>query len=174
MKGEGQSPEFLKLNPFGKVPVLIDGDLRLTESAAICTYLGDKHPDSELVPRPGTAERGIYDQWCYFVLSELEQPLWTIHKHRFVFPKEKKVPQMLEVAPWEFGRALKVLTAGLGSREYLVGDSFTMADILTAHTLTWARVAKLDYGSSELEAYEQRICGRAALARAKEREKTAK
>lgn len=173
MKGEGQSAEFLKLNPYGKVPVLVDGDLLLTESAAICTYLGDQHPETELVPRPGTAERGKYDQWCYFVLAELEQPLWSIHKHRFVFPEEKKVPQMLEVAPWEYKRAIDVLIKGLGTQEYLVGDSFTMADILLAHTLVWARVIKLNFDNPQLEAYEQRICGRAAFARAKEREKAA-
>lgn len=173
LKGEGQSAEFLKLNPYGKVPVLVAGDLVLTESAAICTYLGDCHPESGLVPQAGTVERAKYDQWCYFVLAELEQPLWTIHKHRFVFPDEKKVPQMLEVAPWEFKRAVDVLAMGLGERQYLVGDSFSMADILVAHTMTWARAMKLKYESPELEAYEQRICGREAFTRAKQREKAA-
>ena len=170
MKGEGQSGEFLKLNPYGKLPVLVDGDLVLTESAAICTYLGDKHPDAELVPRPGTAERGRYDQWCYFVLTELEQPLWSIHKHRFVFPEDKKVPQMLEVAPWEFQRAIDVLITGLGSREYLAGDSFSPADILLTHTLLWARALKMSFTSPELDDYVQRIGGRTALERARTRE----
>lgn len=171
MKGEGQSPDFLKLNPFGKVPVLRDGDVLLTESAAICTYLADQNPETGLAPRVGTIERGKYDQWCFFVLTELEQPLWTIHRHRFVYPQDKKVPQMLDVAPWEFQRAINVLAEKLGQREYLVGDSFTMADILLAHTLIWARLYKLDFESLELEDYVQRISGRSAFARAKEREK---
>lgn len=171
IKGEGQSAEFLKLNPYGKLPVLVDGDLVLTESAAICTYLGDKHPEAELVPRPGTAERGKYDQWCYFVLAELEQPLWSIHKHRFVFPEDKKVPQLLEVAPWEFQRAIDVLIKGLGSREYLVGNSFSPADILVTHTLLWAKALKMAFASPELEDYVQRIGGRTAFERARAREK---
>lgn len=173
MKGQGQNPDFLKLNPFGKLPVLVDGELVLTESAAICTYLGDRHPESGLVPRPGTTERGKYDQWCFFALAEMEQPLWTIHKHRFVFPEDKKVPEILAVAPWEFERALKVLAVGLGEKEYLVGERFSMADILVAHTLLWARALKLSPSTPSLEAYEQRICGRAAFERARVREKSA-
>jgi len=172
-KGEGQSPEFLKLNPAGKVPVLTDGELVLTESAAICTYLGDRHPESGLVPRPGTAERAEYDQWGYFVLSELEQPLWTLGKHRFALPKERRVAAILDVAPWEFQRAAKVLATRLDQRNYLVGDSFSMVDILAAHTLLWARAFKVPHGFASLDAYEQRICAREAFARARERENTA-
>lgn len=168
-KGAGQSPEFLKLNPYGKIPVLIDGELVLTESAAICTYLGDMRPESDLVPRPGTAERGRYDQWCHFVMSELEQPLWTIGKHRFVFPEEKRVPAILDVAAWEFQRVAAVLAKHLNGREYLVGNSFSMADILAAHTLVWARAFKVPHGVDDLTEYEQRICARAAYARARER-----
>jgi glutathione S-transferase len=171
-KGEGQSAEFLKLNPAGKVPVLIDGELVLTESAAIITYLGDQQPQAELVPRPGTPQRGQYDQWCHFVLSELEQPLWLIGKHRFALPAEKRVPAILEVAPWEFQRAAAVLAKRLEGREYLVGDGFTLVDILAAHTLLWARAFKVPHGIANLDAYEQRICARPAFTRAREREKT--
>lgn len=169
-KGAGQQPEFLALNPSGKVPVLADGELVLTESAAICTYLGDKHPESELVPRPGTAERGKFEQWCHFVMSELEQPLWTVGKHKFVFPEEKRVPAIIEVARWEFGRAAQLLARGLQGREYLVGGSFSMADILAAHTLAWARGFKMPHGIELLDDYQQRICSRSAFSRARERE----
>jgi len=172
-KGEGQQPEFLKLNPSGKVPVLVDGELVLSESAAICTYLGDKFPECELVPRSGTPERAKYDQWSYFALTELEQPLWTAGKHRFVYPKEKRIPAMLDLVPWEFDRAARVLAQGLEGREYLVGDAFTMVDILTAHTLVWARAFKIPHGLASLDDYEQRICSRTAYDRAKAREAAA-
>jgi len=174
LKGEGQSPEHQKLNPFGKVPVLVDGELVLTESAAICTYLGDQFPESELVPRTGTVDRAKYDQWCYFVLTELEQPLWTAAKHRYVYPKEKQVPAILEVTPWEFGRAAAVLAKSLEGCEYLVGNSFTMADILAAHTLGWARGFKVPHGIPSLDGYEQRLRSRAAYARALEQETAGK
>ncbi len=174
LKGEGQTAEYLKLNPSGKVPLLVDGELALSESAAICTYLGDKHPESGLVPRPGTAERARYDQWCYFVLTELEQPLWTAGRHRFIYPDEKKVPAVVEIVPWEFGKAAAVLGKGLAGRDYLVGESFTMADILAAHTLNWARAFKVPHGIRALDDYQERICARAAFSRAREREDAAK
>ena len=174
MKGEGQSADFLKLNPFGKVPVLVDGDLVLTESAAICSYLGDKHPESELVPPAGSGARGKYDQWSYFVLTELEQPLWTIGKHQFVFPEDKKVPAIIDVACWEFTRAAAVLAKYLEGKSYLVADAFSMADIHAAHTLMWARAFKIPHEQELLADYEQHIGARTALARAKEREKAAR
>lgn len=170
LKGEGHSREYLKLNPFGKVPTLVDGELVMSESAAICTYLGDKFPESELVPGPGGSERALYDKWSYFVLSELEQPLWTAAKHRFVYPEEKKRPEILDIVPWEFGRAAKVLDQGLQGRNFLVGDSFTMVDILAAHTLVWARAFKIPHDRPALDAYQERICSRAAYSQAKERE----
>ena len=169
-KGEGQSPEFLKLNPYGKVPVLIDGDLVLSESSAICTYLGDKYPESELVPRPGTPDRGCYDQWCYYVLTELEQPLWTIGKHKFVFPEEKRIAEIIPVATWEFQTAAKVLAKHLEGCEYLVGDAFSMADILAAHTLLWAHAYKIPHNQKRLDMYREKISARTAFARAREKE----
>ena len=73
--------ELVKLNPRGKVPVLQDGDLVIAESAAINTYLGDKFGDGRIVPPAGTAERAIHDQWCFFLLSEIDaQSLYTAYK----------------------------------------------------------------------------------------------
>jgi glutathione S-transferase len=169
-KGEGQSPEFLKLNPGGKIPVLVDGDLVLSESAAICTYLGDKYSEAELVPRPGTRDRGVYDQWSYFVMTELEQPLWTIGKHKFVFPEEKRVPAIIDVALWEFQKAAAVLAKHLDGSDYLVGAAFSMVDILATHSLLWARAFKLPHHQELLDQYAERISGRTAFAKARERE----
>jgi len=170
-KGEGQTPEYLALNPAGKVPVLVDDDLVLSESAAICTYLGDKFPDTGLVPRPGTAERAHYDQWCFFVLTELEQPLWTISKHKFALPKERRVPGIKETSVWEFQRAAALLANGLEGKEYLVGERFTMADLLAAHTLSWARAFRIPQDIESLEEYRVKQFSRPALQVAKEKEK---
>ena len=172
VKGEGQSPEFLALNPAGKVPVLVDAELVLTESAAICTYLGDRFPETGLVPRPGTAERAQYDQWCFFVLTELEQPLWTIGKHKFALPEERRVPEIKETAIWEFSRAASILAKGLAGKEYLVGGRFTMADLLAAHTLTWARTARILHGIDALDDYRKQQLSRDAFGKALEAEKS--
>jgi glutathione S-transferase len=108
-----KSEAFLKINPAGKVPALQDEDVVLTESAAIVTYLGDKFPNKGLVPAAGTAERGKYNQWSYFALTELEQPLWTIGKHKFAMQEDKRIPAIFDTAAWEFQQALKLLDMGL-------------------------------------------------------------
>jgi glutathione S-transferase len=165
-KSEGKTPEFLALNPSGKLPAIKDGELVLTESAAICSYLADAYPDKNLIPVVGTAERALYNQWCFFVLSELEQPLWTMGKHKFALPKEYRVPEVLKTAGFEYVRALSVLETGLKGREFIVGDHFTMADLLMGHTLNWAQAFKIDHGSELLDRYLDRIRHRPAWTRA--------
>jgi len=165
-QGEGKTADFLALNPSGKLPVLTDTDLVLTESAAICTYLADSHPEKNLIPAAGTVDRALYNQWCFFVLSELEQPLWTMGKHKFALPKEYRVRQVQKTAGFEFMRAISVLEEGLKGRSFLVGDHFTMADLLVAHTLTWAEGFKIDHGRLLLDEYRDRIKQREAWKRA--------
>ena len=171
LAGAGRRPDYLALNPGGKVPTLVDGELVLTESGAICTYIGDCFPGSGLTPPAGSSERARYNQWCFFVMSELEQPLWTIAKHRFALPEKRRVPAVIETAVWEFAVAAKVLAIGLGEREYLVGERFTAADLLAAHTLAWARANKLPPADSRVEAYADRLLARPAWERARARER---
>jgi glutathione S-transferase len=169
-KGEGRRPSFLRLNPAGKVPLLVDGDLVLSESAAICTYVGDLFPASGLTPAWGTPDRARYNQWVAFAIAELEQPLGTIAKHRFALPEELRVPRVEDAAKWDFGRASRVLEKGLGDCEYIVGDRFTGADILLVHTLAWADSAGVLVEPPTLNAYAQRLLARPALSRARARE----
>lgn len=169
--GAGWQPDYLALNVGGKVPTLVDNEFVLTESAAICTYIGDRFPDAGLVPPVGTQERASYNQWCYYALSELEQPLWTIAKHRFALPERWRVPAMLDTARWEFAVAAKVLAAGLGRREFVVGERFTVADILIAHALAWARACELPLEYDHLQTYAARLWDRPALAKARQRER---
>lgn len=172
-KGEHKSPAYLAINPAGKIPAMQDGKLILTESAAILTYLGDKFPDKGLVPTAGTAERGLFEQWCYFTLSELEQPLWTMGKHLFSLPEEHRVPQIIKTAEWEFQRALALLEQGLGDKQYILGDNFSGADILLAHTLIWAINFKQAVDQINLQQYVQRMRDREALTRAIAKEEAA-
>ncbi len=164
------SEEYIKINPAGKVPAIRDGDLVLTESAAIVTYLGDKFPDKKLVPPAGSAARAKYDQWCYFVLSELEQPLWTKGKHKFMLPRDKRVPAIIETAEWEFQKALMILSQGLDGNRFILGDTFSAADILIGQTLSWARTAKQPVEIQIVADYADSILGREALQRARARE----
>ena len=173
LKGEARQPQFLDLNPGGKVPAFSDGDLLLTESGAICTHIADKYPASKLAPTPGSDDRARFHQWCLFALTELEQPLWTLSKHQFALPEKVRVPAILDTARWEFARAAKVFAQGLASREFIVGDTFTVADILLANTLNWARVRKVEIEPPALNAYADRLLARPACQRAVQREDTA-
>jgi len=169
MRGEGREPKFLEINPAGKVPVLDDGGTIITESAAICMHVADKYPQSRLMPPAGTPERSQCYKWTSYIITELDAPLWTIAKHRFALPRERRVPAVIETAGWEFRMAVKVLATGVGDRDYLVGDCVTVADIIAGHTLSWAKSARLALGSEQLERYLEPLLTRDAVARARER-----
>jgi len=168
-KGEHKKPEFLKINPAGKVPALVDGDLILAETAAIVTYIGEKFPTSGLVPAD-IADRAHYFQWNFFNMTELEAPLWVRAKHTSQFPEARRVPAVAESCLWEFHRATAVLAQHMEGREYAVGDRFTAADIMLCGTLNWARVSEVSLASAVLDAYADRILARPALATARARE----
>ena len=169
MHGQGREPWFLKINPGGKLPVLDDGGTIITESAAICMHLAEKYPASGLLPPVGSAERTECYKWISFVLTELDALLWTISKHRFALPKERRIPAVIDCAAWEFDAAVKVLATGLGDRAYLVGASFTVADIIAAHTLLWANSTRLEVGAESLVRYLNALKMRDAFARAREK-----
>ncbi|HSD61831.1 MAG TPA: glutathione S-transferase family protein [Burkholderiales bacterium] len=173
MRGEGRHPAYLGMNPGGKVPTLVDGDLVITESAAICNYIGDKYPASGLTPRCGIGERAIYDKWCFFVLTELEQPLWTIGKHRFAIPEKYRIPAMVDTAIWEFSVAAKALDAQFGSGPFALGERFSAVDILLGHTLAWAEIWSIPLDHERLRDYARRLRARPALSRARRREEQA-
>ncbi len=164
--------EYLTLNMSGKVPTLVDKDFVLTESAAICTYVADCFPQAHLVPPVGSQERASYNQWCYFAMSELEQPLWTMAKHRFALPKPQRVSAIMDTARWEFSIATSILAAGLADRPYILGEQFSAADILIGHTLAWARAWELPLGHDNLQAYAARLSERPAWLRAQQREQS--
>lgn len=168
--GEHRRPPYTDLNPSAGVPTLVDGDLVLTESAAICTYIGQQNKPKALVADESPAARALYDKWCFFVVAELEQPLWTMAKHTFVLPEELRVPQVKQTAKVEFARVLESLSKQLGDEKFITAGRFTMADILLAHTLSWAGNAKQDLTHVNIKDYTKRSTQRAGLERARSRE----
>jgi len=169
-KGDGKSPEFLAINPAGKVPAIEDDGLVMTESGAIVTYLADKFGDAGLIPEVGSKARGKYEQWSYFVLCELEQPLWTMGKHKFALPKEQRVTEIFPTAAWELQKALQLFSDGLGDNDYMVENRFTAVDILLAHTLIWATRFEQPIEQANLQAYLKRLSSRPALKQARQKE----
>lgn len=125
--GECQEDRFLALNPAAKVPVLVDGEHVLTESAAIQLYLADKYPEAGFIPDT-VEERGQMYRWIFFLMTEIEQPLWRIARHTFVYPESKRIPQDVELAKQECSEMLAVLEKHMADREFIVGDRVSVAD----------------------------------------------
>ena len=156
---ETRSPEFRALNPTGKLPVLVDGDMVLTESAAIQLYLAEKHPESGLIPE-GVTDRAQMYRWIFFLVTEIEQPLWRIARNTAVYPEERRILADIENATRDCKEMLAVLEKHMQGREYLVGDRLSVADLNAAYTLDWARAAGLLGESPLLRAFVERMYAR--------------
>ncbi|MCW3171597.1 glutathione S-transferase family protein [Shewanella subflava] len=161
-KGDNRSKAFLALNPSGKMPVIEDGDLVLTESAAILRYLAEKYGKGQFLPQPGTVQSAKHEEWVSFVICELEQALWSMGKHRFALPEEQRLTTMLPVATFEFDRAAKIAESWVPESGYLLGEQFTVADVLLTQTLMWATAFKQTI-PPKLGAYLARVQTRPAL-----------
>ena len=154
--GEHKRPEFLAINPAGKVPVLVDGDLMLPESAAIVLYLAEKYPEKGLMPARLEQRAQVY-RWVLFAVTELEQPLWRMAKHRFLYPENKRLPQDIDLAREDFTAMAAVLERHMRGRQYIVGDRISVADCVTAYLMDWANEHHLLDGFPNLTAYLQRM-----------------
>ena len=148
------------VNPSGKVPVLIDEDLVLTDSTAILTYLADKH--GKLTYPAGTLGRARQDGHTGFLLDEFDACLWMAARHSFVLPEEHRVPAVKDSLKWEFEQSRKRFVERLGEGPWLMGETFTIADIIAVHCGGWAINAKFPVDESVFRDYVDR--GRARLA----------
>jgi glutathione S-transferase len=137
LKGENRSPEFLKINPAGKLPALVDDGFVLTESVAIVTYLAEKFPLGRLLPDDSRA-RAELNRWMLFTVTELEQPLWRIARHSFIYAEAQRLPADIEIARGEFKQMAAVLHQHMYEREFLMGEHVSVGDFILAHTLDWA------------------------------------
>lgn len=129
-----KSTEYLAINPMGKVPAIRHGDTVVTENAAIALYLADLVPDKNLAPPVGSAERGPYYRWISF-MGPLEQAMMS--KHGGVTPEPMSAG---------FGSVEDVTNAlddVIGDRDFIVGDHFTMADLLVSAYIGWYLQFKL-------------------------------
>lgn len=166
--GEHKQAAFLAINPFGKIPSLVDDNLVISESAAICTHIAEKFPAAKLIPFDAKG-RAEYFQWLFFVVSELEAHLWTAAKHDRLLPEDKKVPAVVSTSFWEFEKASAVLSAHLKDHQYIAGDEFSAADIVCVSVLHWAHQQKVPLDNTLLN-YMNTLSERPALARARKRE----
>jgi glutathione S-transferase len=140
----------MALNPSGKIPVFKDGDAVITDSTAIMTYLADKH--GALTFPAGTIERARQDALTHCILDEIDAVLWTAARHSFILPKEKRVPAIKDPLMWEYARNISRLMEQMDG-PYLMGETFTLADIILAHCGSWARAAGFPTDNERFVAY---------------------
>ncbi len=149
-KAASRSDEIMSLNPSGKVPVFKDGDNVITDSTAIMTYLADKH--GALTAPAGTVARGQQDAMTHCILDEIDAVLWTATRHGFILPEDKRVPEVKASLKWEFEHNLaRIVKQAKGP--YLMGEEFTVPDIILAHCGAWAKSAKFPSDNEDFKTY---------------------
>lgn len=158
-RGEHRRPELLALNPAGRVPFLVDGDLVLTESVAICLYLAEKCPRQSLIPAC-PVERAQMFRWLFFSVTEIESALERMERHTSLYPEEKRSLSEVELAREECLAMLDILETHMAEREYLSGARVSVADMVCAYTLDWAREGGLLSHKPGLSAYLERMYSR--------------
>lgn len=151
--GETQTDAFRRLNPKEKIPVLVEDDFVLTESAAIVTYLGDTFgKDTGLVPSAYTRERALYNQWSSFIQMELDaHTLYVLRKHQSLASIYGQAPAAVATALAGFHKQVAVAEHALHSSDFLVGEQFTGADVMLTTTLKWAMAYEVELAPRLLE-----------------------
>jgi len=166
--GETQSAAFLRMNPKGKIPVLADGERVLSESGAILNYLAERYgADMNLIPPAHTAERADYDQWCFFVLMELDATsLYVMRRHQGLPDVYGEAPNAVTSAAAYFQRQAQVIDDHLAEQgPNLLGETFSCADILLTSCLDMARFFGIPL-TDKLETYRRHQSRRSAYQRA--------
>lgn len=157
--GEHLGPAFRELNPASRLPVLVDGELVLTESVAIVLYLGEKYPERGFIPR-GLKTRADFYRWILFAVTELEQPWWRIARHTHLYPQQDRLPAEVVLARRDFLPMAAVLERHMQGRQYVVGNDVTAADFIVAYTLDVAGEMQLLGYFPALRAYVERMYAR--------------
>ncbi|HMV12468.1 MAG TPA: glutathione S-transferase family protein [Nitrosomonas sp.] len=141
---EKNTPEYLKLNPLGQVPTLVDGDLVLTEAMAINFYLARKYGNGKLWINRLEAEALIY-KWTFFAITQLEAACVDLILHRKVYDVKDRNIAIVREAEQKLVKPLRVLNEYLTGKDFLVADQFTVADINLAGVLSYAQGGEFDF-----------------------------
>jgi glutathione S-transferase len=158
-KGETRSPAYLKINPRGTVPMIIDGETKVAEAPAICLYLADRYGYGTLAPKLEEPARGPYMSWTVWATSVLE-PASTLVGHEFETRRGN----------WGFGfgplqQEVDVLAAALDRSEYLAGERFTAADVMVGSVVSMRLFTGEVPSHPTLVAYADRLRARPAFER---------
>jgi glutathione S-transferase len=158
-----KAPEFLKINPMGKVPAIRHGDTVVTETGAIIAYLADAFPEAGLAPPPGDRLRGPYYRWMFFAAGPIDGAI-VAHAMGHVVPDDRR-----RMSGWgSMQDVMGAIETAISKGDYLLGDRFSAADVYFGAHLAWG----MQFGAMErrpsIEAYVARIQARPAAKRANE------
>lgn len=156
------SDELKKVNPQGKLPAILDDGRPLFESAAICTWLTDKHEDKGLGWPAGTWERALHEQWVAFILTEVEAHLWSTARNTFIYPEDRRQQAVIDQNTYELGKSLAILDRHFGANDYIVGSRFSVTDIILGFATSWAQGGGHTENLANIDAYNLRLTERPA------------
>jgi glutathione S-transferase len=157
-KGDQQKPDYLAINPMGKVPALKHGDAVITEVAAICTYLADAFPRAGLTVPVGDPRRGVYLKWLFYA-GVLESAVTDR-----AFPRKEEARRGT-LGYGDFDTVMTVLSKAVTPGPFLMGERFTAADVVIGANVRWGMIFKLIPERKELTDYVARFKDRPAVAR---------
>lgn len=165
--GEQRRPEYLAINPHGKVPVLVDGDFTLPESDAILWYIAEKYPSAGLMPADVGARARVH-QWCDFASASLYASSYDLHTHSAGAEPATRSAFVAERARGALDRAIAVLEKHLGANQHVAASTFTIADYAVAAVVLMLRTrGQLDLATHpHIAAHFERVAARPAWAKA--------
>jgi glutathione S-transferase len=156
-KGDHKKPEYLKINPMGKVPAIVHRGVVVTEAAAICTYLADAYPQAKLAPPVDDPQRGTYLRWIFFGAGCVEPAIIDKMFHR------PAVERKSALGYGSYEDTLNTLESALKPGPYLLGQRFSAADVYVGAQLQWGLMVKALEPRPVFLQYVERIAERPAL-----------
>ncbi len=163
VKEYAQSPEYQALNPLGKFPTMVDGDVTMIESIAIMEYLMAKHDPGTLRPDPTDSAFPAYLQWLHFGESGMGTYVIMLMAHTYLLPEEHRLPGVAQWAKAEVNKCLSFIARGLEGQDYLCSTGFTAADISVGYMLFLLKITRnFDQAPEILEEYWDRLMDRPA------------
>lgn len=157
------NPAVKSPHPRGKVPHLIDGNISIGETLAICCYLCDKYNGTAFYPSD-LKTRASINAWLSFSLTDLESPVWNLLKLMVFTPEDKRSPDLYNYFKQEAEKAVSLVEIN-EEHLWLTGDNFTLADIFMSHTLLWAKLCGISLDKN-IEVYINRAMSRPAFLKA--------
>lgn len=136
---EHEQAGYRRLNPNGRIPTLVDGDFVIFETAAICQYLSDKHPDANLAPPLGSHARGRYYQWLTYMTNTVQVGFIDWFHPDWTFADLDSQAALKAAAEQKLYQSFQVLDDGIGGNRSMIGDQFTVCDIYLAMLTRWSR-----------------------------------